>query len=178
MILKHNFILITLADLEIKRVSSLLAKQLEYYYLNTEELIDYELYDKKKMFEVCGVDYLDNQIKKILKSINEFENSIISMSYTTYSNNYSIIDRKKTKIIYLDITKEQLENVYNKLKDQLEVQKSMSAKKTSLLSNLGIALMVFDERAKFLEKNCDFKVKYDIVNINNTVREIIEKIEK
>ena len=64
MILKHNFILITLADLEIKRVSSLLAKQLEYYYLNTEELIDYELYDKKKMFEVCGVDYLDNQIKK------------------------------------------------------------------------------------------------------------------
>ena len=100
------------------------------------------------------------------------------MSYTTYSNNYSIIDRKKTKIIYLDITKEQLENVYNKLKDQLEVQKSMSAKKTSLLSNLGIALMVFDERAKFLEKNCDFKVKYDIVNINNTVREIIEKIEK
>lgn len=178
MILKHNFILITLADLEIKRVSSLLAKQLEYYYLNTEELIDYELYDKKKMFEVCGVDYLDNQIKKILKSINEFENSIISMSYTTYSNNYSIIDREKTKIIYLDITKEQLENVYNKLKDQLEVQKSMSAKKTSLLSNLGIALMVFDERAKFLEKNCDFKVKYDIVNINNTVREIIEKIEK
>lgn len=177
MVSKYNFILITLADMEIKNISSLLAKKLEYYYLNTEELIDYELYDKKKMFEVCGVDYLNNQLKKILKTVNEFENSVISMSYTTYSNNYKIIDRKKSKIIYLETSKEQLENEYNKLKEKLEVQKSMSTRKTNLLSNLGIALMVFDERDKFLKKNCDFEVKYDISNMTDTVKEIMGKIE-
>ncbi|MDD4110108.1 MAG: shikimate kinase [Clostridia bacterium] len=177
MTLKSNFILITLVDMEIKNVSSLLSKKLEYYYLNTEELIDYELYDKKKMFDICGVDYLDNQLKKILKNINDFENSVISMSYTTYSNNFSIIDRNKSKVIYLKTTKKQLESEYNKVKENVEVQKNISTKNTTLLSNLGIALMVFNERDKFIRKNCDFEVNYDISNIEKTVKEIMEKIE-
>jgi shikimate kinase len=160
-----------------KKICESFAKEIDFYYLNTEELIDYSLFDKKKMADICGVGYMERQEVNIIKSVNDYENTVISMTYETFSKNISNIN-KKNKVIYLNVTKKQLEEEFNKLKEQTESQKTVSAKKSSILSNLGISLIVFEERDKFLKKNCNIEVKCDIYNIKETVSSIYASINK
>src|SRR5574344_1003235 len=174
--LNCNFIVISLANKNIKKICKSFAKKIGYYYLNTEEMIDYSLVDKKEMVEVCGIDYMKKEETKVIKSINEYENTVISMTYETYSNNISNIN-KENKVIFLNIIKKQLEEEYNILKEQLESQKTKSDKKSNLLSNLGISLIAFEERNKFLKKNCNIEVKCDISNIEETVNLICKNIK-
>jgi shikimate kinase len=167
-----NYILINLANINIKTLSLSLSEKLGYYYLNVEDLIDYSLFDKEKMIDVCGIDYMEREKKKVINSINGYEKSITSMNYETFSNNVENIN-KNNKIIYLNIDKNQLQEELNKLK-----QKRVTAKNSNMIANITKALIVFEEREKFIRKNCDIEVKYDISNIGETVNSIYKIINK
>lgn len=174
--LKKNLILISLINDNIKELSLELAKKLNFFYLNTEDLIDYSLLDKEKMKNICGLKYLENKEKKIVESINSYEQTIVSMNHRTFIKNYSLI-KKKNKIIYLQITKNDLEEKINTLKTKA-LNVSASSQIIASFANLNLDLIVFEERDKFFEKNCDFVVRYDISNIEETVNKILNTIKK
>lgn len=172
----YNYILVNIANIDVKKIALILTKKLGYYYLNTEELIDYKLFDKDKMAEVCGLDYMDKEQKKVIKSINSYEKTIISMNYETFSSNIQNIEQK-SQVIYLEFSKKQLQEEYDRLKKVVDSQKTVSAKKSVALSNLSMGILVFEERDKFLKKNCKIAVKCDISNIDETVNSILTKIK-
>lgn len=171
----QNYILVSLMDINMEKISSQLAKKLNYYYLNIEELIDYQLIDKEKMIDVCGIEYTEKARNKVIKSINTYENSIISMNYETFSSYHSGINRNN-KIIYLKVRKEQIKKEYDRLNKEIKTER-MPKDKSILVSNLGISLMVYEERDKFIRKNCDYEVKCDISNIEKTISEILKILE-
>lgn len=177
MSLNCNYILVNIANIDIKKISLLLAEKLGYYYLNIEDLIDYSLFDKEKMADICGIDYMKTEERKVINSINSYERIVVSMNYETFSSNLENIN-KNNKIIYLNIEKKQLEAEFNRLKKSAEKLKSVSSKKSTIISNLSMALIVFEERDKFLKKNCDIEAKYVISNIEETVNSIYKTINK
>lgn len=173
-----NLVLVSLVDINIKRLFMAITNKTDLYYLNAEELIDYSLLDKDKMADVCGSEYMEKQEEKVVRSINQYENTIISMNYETLSRNLKSINKNKNSIIYLKISKEQLRDKFNQLEEEVSKQKTRHTKKSIMLSNLSRALLVFEEREKFIKKNCDFVVDYDISNIDKTANLIIGLINK
>lgn len=173
----YNYVLINIANINVKKFSLSLSEKLGYYYLNIEDLVDYSLFDKEKMVDICGINYMKKEEKKIINSINSYEKTIASMNYETFSNNVENIN-KNNKIIYLNIHKIQLEEELNKLEESVKKQKSVSSKKSIMISNFKKALIVFEERDKFIRKNCDIEVKYDISNIEEAVNSIYKTINK
>lgn len=176
--MKYNLIFVSLFNINIKKLFLLVSKKTELYYLNIEELIEYSLLDKSKMIDVCGIDYMEKEENKIVSSINQYENTIVSMDFETFSRNLKSIDRNKNRIVYLRTSKRQLEEEYIHLKKVVDNQKSMYTKKSVMLSNLGRSLIVFKERDELIKKNCDLLIKYDISNIKETANLIVEKIKK
>ncbi len=169
----NNFIIISLADINIKKLSSLFANKIGFYYLNGEEMIDYSLEDKQKMIDVCGIDYVEEQTKKVIHSLNDYEKSVISINYENFSKYLRYLDRSKFKVIYLNIEREDLDKEYDKLLKTISKQKRQETKKKFLISKIGLALMVFEERDNFVRKNSDFEVKYDISNIDKTTNKMM-----
>lgn len=169
--LNINFILVSLINLNLEKISIALAKKIKCFYLNMEELIDYSLVDKKRMEEVCGIDYMEKQEMKIVKSINDYENTVASMKYETFSKNFSHINKEKNKIIYLSISQAN----FDKYKTEFEIKND---KDKFVSSDIEILSIAFKERDKFMKKNCNIEVKCDISNVKETVKLVYEKIGK
>lgn len=174
--LKFNLILVSLFDSDIKKLSLLITSETDLYYLNVEELIDYSLPEKSKVVDICGIDYMEKQERKIVSSINQYENTLISMDYETFSRNLKNIDRNKNKIIYLQVSKNQINEKLESIKLVSE-PKNRYTKKSILSSKLSKTLLVFEERDKLIKKNCDLTFKYDIFNIEKTANLIVKMIK-
>jgi hypothetical protein len=174
-------------DSQLEEIGKSLAQKLDFFYLNMEALIDYELCDKEKMLDVCGIDYMSKKEAKVVRDVNYYEKTVITMTYNTFSNNITSI-LSKNKIIYLKVTKAQLRKEIEKIEDTkiINVKEEQTEKlndnngniedKMILLTKLNIADLVFNERDKFLNINCNLTVKYDILNVDKTVGRIYQTI--
>ncbi len=183
----NNIILVSLVDSQLEEIGKSLAQKLDFFYLNMEALIDYELCDKEKMLDVCGIDYMSKKEAKVVRDVNYYEKTVITMTYNTFSNNITSI-LSKNKIIYLKVTKAQLRKEIEKIEDTkiINVKEEQTEKlndnngniedKMILLTKLNIADLVFNERDKFLNINCNLTVKYDILNVDKTVGRIYQTI--
>ena len=161
--INKNILIVGLSDDFTRLFSSLLADKLDFYYLDVENLLEYSIMDRLKMEEVCGVRYLDEQEKKVIKSINDYQNTIISMKLDLFVGHLKNI-LSSNILVYLKFQKDQLENLNKLLKS-----KSMNE---VVLNDL-----VFDERDKFLKKNCEIVVECDISNIDAGINDLIKKAE-
>lgn len=160
-----NILLVGLLNDELKEIGLALAERLKFFYLNCEELISYSLIDIVEMEKVCGIEYLRNQEKKVVYSLNSYERTIISMTYETFSNNFEVISNAN-KIIYVRISAKEFSKKLKFIKkDDIDYKNK---------HNYEISELVFFERDKFIKNHCDLIVKYNSNNKNNLIN-IIEK---
>ena len=162
--LKKNILIVGLSDDFVRLFSSALADRLDLYYLDIEKLLEYSIMDRLKMQQVCGVRYLDEQERKVIKSVNDYQNTVIS--------------------IKLDLFAQHLENILNSsflvyLKfEKSEIKKLNELLKSKSLNEVVLNDLVFEERDKFLKKNCDIVLNCDILNIESGIDKLIKKITK
>lgn len=162
----QNVLLVGLIDRDVKEIALILSERINFFYLNCEDMIVYSLLEPKKMEAVCGKQYLDEQEKLVVSSLNSYENTLISMSYETFANNLSVISQSNL-IVYLRLTELAFAKRFEEIKKngtQQEIEK------------LEISKIVFKERENFLKRNCKLTCKYDISKLENSIKLIQEKI--
>lgn len=165
----HNIILVGFVNEDLKKIGLKLSNKLNFFYLNCEEMIKYSLMDTQKMKKICGMNYLAKQENKIVKSLSDYERTIITMNYQTFKDNMDAISTNKITI-YMRLTQIQL-------KKRIESMIKEENCDDFVTGELEIANLVFEERDKFLKKNCDFEIKYGIPSIDQVIEAIIEKVK-
>lgn len=161
-VINKNILIVGLSDDFVRLFSSLLADKLDFYYLDVESLLEYSIMDRLKMEKVCGVRYLDEQEKKVIKSINDYQKTVISMKLDLFIGHLKNI-LSNNILVYLKFDKTDVQNL-NKLL------------KSKSLNEVVLNDLVFEERDKYLKKNCEIVLDCDIFNIENSINILVEKI--
>ena len=162
-LLMKNVVIIGFINEDMQKIGQELANKLDFYYLDIEKLIEYSLGNKLEMENVCGLEYLKNEEKKIVYSINSYERTVVSISYETFINNLDAISSSNV-LIYLRQTKMQFSKRIKNLRE--------SGIENENLNNYLISEIAFEERDKLLKKNCNFAIRYDISKLNDLISNI------
>lgn len=106
--MKTNIALICLLDNYSKHVAKLLSEKLEMFYVDVDEMVEFELGDEehvvKTLGDTAGQKYIQKCEDKVVSNVSTFENTIISLDPTTMfsEDNFKIIFNT-SYIIYLQI---------------------------------------------------------------------------
>ena len=111
-----NILIISLDEKFSKNVSSLLASELDMYFVDCKELIEYDLINPKDVLEKCGLEYLRKKERGVLSNACEYQNTVISINYSLYSLNYDLF--KYSLVVYLKIDEKSLSEVVNNIEEK------------------------------------------------------------
>ena len=115
------------------------------------------------MKQVCGVKYLDEQEKKVIKSLNDYEKTVMSIKLDTFAANIKSL-QDNNMLVYLSFNKKQVKDLNKLLTNEFKTEITLND-------------LLFQEHDKYLKKNCDIILKCDINNIDESFNELIEKIK-
>ncbi|MBE7075092.1 MAG: hypothetical protein E7376_03860 [Clostridiales bacterium] len=143
--MKSNIVLVGLNYEYVKQVALSLCRVLDMFYLDIKDLIAYNLTDEQTVISTAGVQYYENEIKKLAISTADYENSVINFTYDLFINEeiFTKIKHSAT-FIFIDIDKKNL-------KEQ-NIKKDISQK-------LDIELIAFEEISKLIISKCDYVSK-------------------
>ncbi len=110
---KINILIISLNDKFSNNVATLLADKLEMFVINCHQMIVYDLINPKQVLEKCGIDYFKQRERGVLKRCADFYNTVISIDFDLFKENYALFD--KSFIIYLSLPEEKTNKVTNQI---------------------------------------------------------------
>ena len=107
--MKTNITFICVLQNYSNNVAKLLGEKLDMFYVDVEDMLDFELGDTKHILSVLGAKegkkYIKQNEVKVIKNIASFENTIISIKPSTLFSNRNLDRIKKSSyIIYLQIS--------------------------------------------------------------------------
>ena len=147
--LKTNIVLVGLYDKMTKSVARRLADDFDMYLADLVEIVKYSLINEEEIENICGLQYLNKQKAKVVDDISNYENSVIHLPYSIFSEGETANKfRKSGTTVFLKLS-------VGAFKKLLEKDKSMSADEKKL------ALLVFEDRTAFAQKKCDLTVEID-----------------
>ncbi|NCB48427.1 MAG: hypothetical protein EOM55_02205 [Clostridia bacterium] len=150
--MKTNIVLVSLCNEMSKFVSKRLAKKMEMYFLDTEELLKYNLQNEKDIKNLCGEKYLDSLKNKVLSSVFDYDNSLIYLPFALFLENDNAKKLKKnSNIVFLALEKKDYKSLLLGGKEVLSDEKK-------------VEFLAFDIRNEFCKKNCDLCVKLSSTN--------------
>lgn len=160
---KSSICLIGLSSHFVDKYALELSKKLDMYYANASEIIQFELFDKNRMEEVCGKEYLEKKESSILRRICTYENTVINVEYQLLNNdvNYKFA-KENCLIIYLKV------NLDRYKKEILDDNLSDSAKMLNL--------ELFKDRDFICEKKADVVVDCMALMDDELISAILKKL--
>ncbi len=160
---KANICLIGLSNSFVDKYALDLSKKLDMFYANASEIIQFELFDKTKMEEVCGKEYLEKKESAILRRICTYENTIVNVEYQLLNNenNYKFV-KDYCLIIYLRLN-------LDRYKEELSTENLSDS--TRLLN-----VDLFGDRDFICEKKADIVVDCGWQRDEELVDSILKKL--
>ena len=106
--MKTNSALICLLNNYNKEVANILSEKLEMFFVNIDEMVEFELGDADRILETLGdkegLEYIKKCEDKIVANVANFDNTIISLNPTTMFSNQNFEKISETSyVIYLQI---------------------------------------------------------------------------
>ena len=106
--MKTNIALICLLNNYNKEVANILSEKLEMFFVNIDEMVEFELGDADRILETLGdkegLGYIKKCEDKIVANVANFDNTIISLNPTTMFSNQNFEKISETSyVIYLQI---------------------------------------------------------------------------
>jgi shikimate kinase len=147
-----------------KFVSKKLSKDIGMYFLDTDELLKYNLQNEKDIKNICGEDYLQKLKSKVLGDVFDYENSLIYMPFSLFlegSNAKKL--RVHSHVVFLEIKKEDYKNL-------LRGNKKILSKEDK------VNLTAYDLRNEFCKQNCDICVKLNSADFAEAFQQSLRKI--
>ncbi len=160
---KSNIILIGFSENITKNVAKRLSLNLEMYYADVEDLMEYYLTSPEEEIEnTCGKNYLDGLKANIMNEISNYENSIIYLPLSLFVNSNNA-DKLQTHgvITLLDGKDKFIEKLYKKSTDEERIDK-----------------LALYNRLKFARDNCDIDVVLGTGNEDKCYKKTRRAIKK
>ena len=160
---KTNLCIIGLSKQFTDNICKQLAIKMEMFYANIEEIFAYDLMDVGKIEEICGIDYLFNEEKSIIRRVCSYENTLINIDYAMLNKDEILeLVAPKCLIIYL----------------ALDQNRFVIEQKNEMLSDNLIAINneVFGDRDFLCKRICDICIDCGNFSNENIVDYTIQKI--
>ena len=166
--MKTNISLICLLPKYCENVSKMLCEKLDMFFVDVEDMLDFELCDVEHIFDVLGQKdgkkYIKENEAKVVKRICSFENTIINIKPETLfgNRNYDRI-KKSSYVIYLQISPKYFSIRCEESKDVVDEKL------------IGIA---FTEKDKLFVEKCDMVVNCSTLKEKKATKKILAEISK
>lgn len=147
------------------KVSQNLAKKLEMFYLDVDELIDYELMNQVYIEEQCGKEYLLKLQRTTVKRALSFENSLLTMNYSLLNDNIILnYIQEKCLVVFVELSKE-------------NYAKKVKYDKKSKLKNI-LETYIYDERNLICKDIADISLNVDGLSYLQIANLIIKSLKE
>ena len=173
--MKTNITFICLLNNFSKHIGKLLCEKLDMFFVDVEDMIDFELGDTNHILSVLGdkegKKYMKETESKIVKRIASFENTLVCINPTTLFSNRNFEKLKKTSyIVYLQISPKYLSKIADESKDIIDEK---------------MLTVAFTEKDKMFVDNSDmivncstFKEKKAVKKVMSTINKFFKKSKK
>ena len=159
--MKGNILFVGLDYEFTKSVARELSNVFDMFFLDVNDLIEYSLIDVKNVKDVCGIEYLEKEKKRVALSVSHYENTVINFPYSVFiEKGMSEELSKSTLTIFLNLNKQEL----TKLNDKND-------------NSLSIELITFKELSTHLERKVDISVKCNSIKVENWIESVVGAIE-
>lgn len=148
----NKIMLVSLCDKWTPEVGVRLSQILGMLFCDIDELMEYELIDKKSIELFCTKEYLNDREKKVLKHYSTFENVVSSISFDYFIHNIKYLGTNNL-IVFLNVPK-------NFAKEQLN----------------SVDLIAFDDRKKKLEESAHLCINLRKTDIDFVCDKIISTL--
>lgn len=159
--MKKNITIICLVNEYKKRVAKALADELDMFYADINEIMEYNLINDE-MLEKAGQQYFDENESKTVKTIASYENTILTVNFSTMNkgNNLDIL-KKDSLIIYVKLSFDKFCELdkYESLKSLVQINK-----------------IAFQDRDQYISNFANIKVEVKDLEISSVIKSIIEEI--
>ena len=162
---KTNLCFIGLAKNFTDIVCKQLSAQLDMFYANVQEIIEFELLDIPSVEEKCGREYLLKEEMKIINRISCYENTLINIEYSNLNNETNLKTIKEhCLLVYLRLDSDRFEK---------ELIKDNLTKNQTLLQQ-----DLFQDRDFICKNISDMYINCTDLKVNDLIRFIMEQIIK
>ena len=165
--MKTNITILSLIPDFSKEVGKALADKLDMYYVDVQEMMEFNLVDDQEVIKLCGVEYLNKLQSKAIEDVSGYDNAVITVDFKFVANEKNIKNLKvRSSIIYLATNKKVFEKIFTKYKKE-------ENKKDDALE-----LVVFEEHDSIAKEISDIVIDVNKANDKGLVKKIIKTIEK
>ncbi len=166
--MKTNMAIICLLDNYSKNVSKLLSERLEMYYVNVEEMVQFELGDQqhilKTLGEKEGKKYIEKCEERVVKNVTSFENTIICINPTPMFSNKNFERIIETcYVVYLQISPKFFEQRCKFSGDYIDEE---------------LANIAFTDRDKHYVQNSDIVINCSTFKEQKTAKKLLKRVIK
>ena len=158
--LKKNVLLLALSGNYSRYIGQKTANFFDLFYVDLNDILEYNLINQQ-MLDIAGKEYFESEKSKVIKSVMEYENSLVVGNIELFLQNNNIQKFKKDfAIIYLYLDKQTLE----------DFDKDYSNKRNYI---------AFEEEDKICKIYCDKKIDVkstetkDFENIKNNLKDVL-----
>lgn len=150
-----------------KLVAKKLAKKLDMFYIDTLDIIKFDMEAYKNTMSSGGIDYYSKLENDAFKRVCGFENTVITtdLNLINRDNNLSLL-KKSSLLIYLNLE-------YDFYKEKL-----IKERPRSNIYEENLNLSIFEERNKLISNFSDINLKVTQKNENKLIDLIIKEIKK
>ena len=164
--MKTNITLICLENEFNKKVAHALSNELELYYVDVADLMQFNLISIEDVLKKCGVNYLQKLEKDAIKSVAGYENTIITSPVNILLESQNIINLKNSSIIiYLRLTQKTIASMARKLEE-------------NKAKALQVDMLAYEQRDKYFMANSDIMVNIVSANTNSAIKKVIKAINQ
>lgn len=165
--MKTNITIISLLSDFSKDIGKLLSDKLEMYYVDIQELMEFNLVNDEEVIKLCGVEYLNKLQAKTVADVSGYDNAVITIDYKFLVHKKNIENLKvRSSIIYLATNQKTFLKLFDKYKTEENEKDDV------------VELAVFDEHDEYLRKISDIVIDIDKATDKGVVKKIIKTIEK
>lgn len=156
--LKKNITIICLSTKFRQSVAKKLADELEMFYADVNDIMEYNLINSE-MLEKAGQEYFDENERKTIKTIASYENTVLTLNYSTLNKNDNFeLLRQNTLIIFIELEY----SCFVKLNKE---ENAMPLAKVNEIA--------YEDRTKNIGNLADIVVSQTQADVTNTVSDIL-----
>ena len=166
-VLKANIALICALDGFNKEVGGKLAGKLDFYFMDVEDYLQFNMVDPKEVVEKCGVEYLDELRAKTIAEVAAYYDTVISVNLDLAMQDGHLKSlQTRCFLVYLGVSEGMLKKIASKEKDE--------AKKIAMEA----ALLAYEARDLRAKQKCDVVVDASKLDVKNIIKQVEKKVGK
>lgn len=150
--MKDSIILICLDSEFACKVAQYVCSLTGKFYLDSEQLMEYQIPNKDEIVENCGYDYFKKQEIKFLKGLSDYEDTVIMVKYETFAVDENYLLFEKLPCCYLYFSKKDIKLNF-------------------------IEKIAYKDRHNLLEQFCKYKIDCKKKEIASVAEEILKLLK-